>query len=86
MSLHYQKRAADRRYKVFDPNRREDVVNLIKFTFFSLTFIEPLIFSVRGFLKKQDPVWFIHPFFCFAICLSYSWALVKSQIVKKINL
>ena len=76
MRLHYQKRAKDRRYKVFDPGRTQDVYRIILFIIFSLTFIQPLYISIKGYLKKPDPAWFIHPFFCFSILVSYVYAVL----------
>ncbi len=87
MRLHYVIRSNKRRYKVFDPSRGEDVYNLGKFIFFSITFVEPLIFSIRGYLKKRDSAWFIHPIFCFSIFITYSimvmMGLVQAQMHKK---
>lgn len=77
MGLHYVHRAKSRRYKVFDSSRRDDIINLGKFVVFSITFIEPLIFSIRGFIKIRDYAWFIHPLFCLAICITYSWTIAK---------
>lgn len=76
MKLHYQIRSSKRRYKVFDPNKKEDLINLIKFIIFSITFIEPLIFAFRGYLKKRDLVWFIHPIFSFSIMITYSFMVI----------
>lgn len=76
MKLHYLIRSSNRRYRVFNPQNKEDIVNLTKFVVLSLTFIEPFIFSLRGYFKRKDVVWFIHPFFCFSICLTYGYMVV----------
>jgi len=87
MKLHYQSRAADRRYRVFDPSRTEDLVRIILFIFFSLTFVQPLYVSLKGYMKKPDPAWFIHPIFCFSIMTIYSYAvilrLIKNSFISK---
>jgi len=36
-----------------------------------LTFIVPLYHSIRGYRKIKDFAWFIHPFVCFVVILSY---------------
>jgi glycosyltransferase involved in cell wall biosynthesis len=81
MQLHYQKRAPDRRYKVFDPSSKEDVIRLIVFIIFSLTIIQPLYIAIKGYFKKPDIAWFVHPIFCFSITCTYAWAVVK-RVVK----
>lgn len=86
MRLHYVIRSNKRRYRVFDPSRREDVINLVKFIVFSITFIEPIIFATRGYIKKKDIAWFMHPIFCFSIFVTYSvmviMGLVQAQLHK----
>lgn len=83
MGLHYLLRSSNRRYRVFDPSKKEDVINLLKFSLFSLTFVEPLIFSLRGYIKKRDVVWFIHPIFCFSIFVTYSLMVVMGVFQMK---
>jgi glycosyltransferase involved in cell wall biosynthesis len=85
MQLHYQKRAKDRRYKVFDPNRKEDVFRIFLFIFFSLTFVQPFYVALKGYLKKRDIAWFMHPIFCFMIMSTYSYAIVIKYAKKYIN-
>ena len=53
----------------FNPNRRwhlvertpRDIWKLFLFVFFSLTLVQPLCLSVRGYLKLRDKAWFMHP-------------------------
>lgn len=80
MRLHYQIRSNKRRYKVFDPSKKEDVINLAKFIIYSLTFIQPTFFALRGFIKKKDLVWFIHPIFCFSIMWTYTFMVIMGLI------
>lgn len=77
MKLHYQKRAHERRYKVFDPDRKKDIVRLIIFIFCSCTFIQPLYVSIKGYLKIRDVAWFLHPIFCFSMVVTYAFALLS---------
>lgn len=80
MQLHYQKRAKDRRYKVFDPLNKEDIVRLIVFIVFSLTIIQPLYIAIKGYVRKRDVAWFVHPIFCFSITITYAWAVLKKFV------
>lgn len=82
MMLHYQKRAGDRRYKVFDPGRTKDVYRLFLFVIFSMTFLQPLYVAWKGYKKKKDLAWFVHPFFCFAIALAYEYAIIRRFMSK----
>ncbi len=84
MRLHYQKRASDRRYKVFDPSRKEDVLKILLFVLFSCTFVQPTYVSIKGYLKKPDYAWFIHPIFCFLIMITYTIA-VTERFLKNIT-
>lgn len=72
--LFYQHKVKNRSYKVFDYKNKEDLLHLFLFLFCALTFIEPLIFSIRGFLKKRDSAWFIHPVYCFTVAIIYPLA------------
>lgn len=80
MRLHYQKRAKDRRYFVFDPSRRVDIYRLTVFVICSLTFIQPLYVAFKGYRKVQDSAWFIHPILCFSICIGYMIAIVLRKL------
>jgi glycosyltransferase involved in cell wall biosynthesis len=81
MYLHYQKRGKDRRYKVFDPKNPGDLFRLSLFILFSATFLQPLYISFKGYLKKRDPAWFIHPIFSFSIMVGYSLAIGRRILV-----
>jgi len=83
--LFYQHKIKNRSYKVFDYKNKEDVLHLFLFLFYSLTFIEPLIFSIRGFLKKRDSAWFIHPIYCFSVAIVYSLAFVTYIVMGRIK-
>jgi glycosyltransferase involved in cell wall biosynthesis len=83
MRLHYQKRSGDRRYRVFDPESKRDVMRLLLFIFFSFTFIQPLYISLRGYLKLRDSAWLLHPIFCFCIAISYSIAIISRYSQKE---
>ena len=58
MRLHYQDRKTERRYKVYDPDRSDDVIHLLLFVLYSFTFIQPLFVAIRGYIKVRDVAWF----------------------------
>ena len=61
-------------YTVF---HKKDLFKLLWIILSYLTFIFPLIRSIKGFLKKQDVGWFLHPFICFIFVFSYSIFYIK---------
>lgn len=61
-----------------------NTLGLAKFIFYCLTFF-PLVFqSIKGYFKKRDPVWFLHPIFCEATFLIYTWEKIKSLFITSI--
>ena len=69
-----------RRFSVYEPPK--DTFNLIKYCFYSATFIKPLYDSLRGFVKIRDIAWFLHPVMCFAMLLIYGSATIKQGFGK----
>lgn len=59
----------------------------IKFVLYTILIIPALIDSIRGFIKKPDPVWFLHPIFCFITLFYYTFITLKFKIglLKPIN-
>lgn len=74
----YDSRRGKRKYLVFSWRSGKDILNLIKFTILSLTFIFPLYESIKGYIKIRDKAWFLHPIICFLIIASYG----KSEIMR----
>ena len=74
MTVHHQREHARRRYLVFDSSDTRDVLNLLKFILYSITFIKPTYDAARGYVRVHDPAWFMHPFVCFGMCCIYSYA------------
>jgi glycosyltransferase involved in cell wall biosynthesis len=62
-----------RRYRMVT---KDDYRNLLLFIIYSLTFIQPLILSIRGYIKKRDIAWFMHPIFCFFITFVYGKSII----------
>lgn len=81
MRILYQQRARYRRYLIFDPKRLRDWYHLILFIFFACTFIQPLLVALRGYIKKRDTAWFVHPVFSFLLMLTYGWAVISRFVV-----
>lgn len=46
-----------------------------------MSFFYPFFQALRGFLKKPDPAWFLHPLFCFTVPVMY--LLIFSKSVNK---
>ena len=67
----------NRRYLLFNPTSKKDILKLGLFVLYSATFIQPLLFSLRGYLKKRDSAWFLHPIVCFAFMWAYSSATIS---------
>lgn len=72
-----------KRYKygsqhAFNPCRRwhlverRDLWRLILFILSSLTIIKPLTLSMRGYFRKKDLAWFMHPIMCLGILFTYA--------------
>lgn len=76
---------SNRRYLLFRPGYLQDWINLILFIFFTLTFIEPIIFSIRGYLKKKDLAWFLHPIVCWVFLFAYGVATIKVYLREKLT-
>lgn len=75
---HGLKQGAKRRYKVFDPSNRKDKIKLLLFIFYTITLIRPLFDSLRGFIRKPDFAWFLHPLVCWLFLYTYSVIILKS--------
>lgn len=67
-----------RRYHLYNP--ATDRLKLLLFIIFSLTFIEPLIQSIRGYIRIKDPAWFLHPVICFMTTVIYTYAVIQAKI------
>jgi hypothetical protein len=80
-SQYYDNNLKNRTYLVFDPYSKKDRLHLMLFIFYTLTLVEPIIFSIRGFLSRKEPAWFIHPIACILAVVYYAkaqfWAKEK---------
>ena len=60
----------------------------MKFVIFSLTLIEPIFESIRGYTKIREPAWFLHPLMCLLMVFGYGWSEVcrKYRILNTISM
>jgi len=77
-----------KRYKYADkfatPYRRwhmvekKDIPKLLWFIFCTITLIQPLYLSVKGYRVIKDKAWFLHPIVCWATLITYGiWKLKR---------
>jgi len=45
------------------------------------TVVFPLLRAIRGFARKPDVAWFLHPVLCFAFFVGYSYFFLKKTLV-----
>lgn len=64
-------------YLVYNPASPKDRWRLFLYIVYSLTFIQPLALSIRGFIGVPDVAWFLHPVMCFLMVIAYGWSEIK---------
>ena len=67
-----------RRYHLYNP--KNDRLKLLVYILSSLTVVEPLLQSLRGYVKIRDPAWFLHPVVCFMTVFLYFYATVVNRL------
>ena len=45
-----------------------------------VTIVKPFLDSLKGYVRKPDPAWFLHPFFSFVIFWIYAFLTLKNRI------
>ena len=78
--LFFDTKRTTRSYYVFNKDSSSDKLRLALFVIYSLTFIQPLLISVRGFVAVPDSAWFLHPIVCFIAACSYGLTEVSYRI------
>lgn len=73
----YLRDLSRRRYLLYDKKR--DQKKLLVYVLYSMTLIFPTLFAIRGYLKKKDPAWFLHPIVCWLIMVIYGLSVVNWQ-------
>lgn len=69
-------------YLIFDYNSPKDRWNLFKCMIFSLTFIQPFLRALKGYMKVREPAWFLHPVVCFVAVVMYTRSEIKYLLGK----
>lgn len=65
-------------YRRWHMVERKDIPNLLWFIFCTITLIQPLYLSVKGYRVIKDKAWFMHPIVCWATLITYGlWTLKK---------
>lgn len=52
----------------------------LKFIFYTILIVPALVDSIRGFIKKPDPVWFLHPILCLITLYIYSSITIQHKL------
>lgn len=66
----------DRRWKMLDT--REDYIRLALFALGTITIIQPLALSIRGFCKIRDVAWFWHWPVCVGFLVTYTILAIRN--------
>lgn len=74
----YLRDLSRRRYLLYDKKR--DQKKILTYIFYCLTLIFPTMFAVRGYLKKRDLAWFLHPIVCWLIMMIYALSVINWQM------
>lgn len=77
ISIYFQDKKL-RRYHIVD--MRTDTWKLAAYVFYSLTFVEPTLEAVRGYIIIRDWAWFLHPIMSFLCVPIYSYALGRAVL------
>ena len=70
-----------RTYLVFDSSSKKDIMNVILFGIYTVTIIQPLYESIRGYMSKREPAWFLHPVMCFGTFFSYLFSVTANFMI-----
>lgn len=73
----------NRRWHLVDFRNPTDTRRFLWFIFATLTVLQPLCLSIRGYLKVKDVAWFLHPICCLMTVFTYGF-LVLSLTTKRL--
>lgn len=74
-----------RKYLVYNPSSGRDRINLFMYIFYSLTLLQPLYVSIRGYIKNREIAWFLHPLMCVLMVFGYGFSEIRGQLQNLIN-
>lgn len=60
---------SQRKYHVYTKTEKK---NLLRFLFYTVTFVKPAFDGIKGYKKIKDVAWFLNPIFCFVTMLVYA--------------
>lgn len=69
-----------RKYLVYDPASSKDRKKLLTYIFCTLTVVQPLYLSIRGYITIRETAWFLHPVMCFVMVIGYGISEVEYQV------
>ena len=75
----------NRRWHLVDFRKPQDIWRPLCFILFTITLIQPLTISFRGYLKIRDVAWFIHPIACIFTLATYTTLLIHLGLRKLIQ-
>jgi len=78
LSSYYLRPSVQRRYLIYNPKRFSDNLRLFLFILYTITFVKPLLDSIKGYLLIRDIAWFAHPLVCWVYLYTYSLSTVKN--------
>lgn len=66
------------KYRRWHMVEKKDIPKLLWFIFCTITLIQPLYLSVKGYRVIKDRAWFLHPIVCWATLITYGiWTLKR---------
>jgi len=77
MKKHIYERSSIRRWHLVGPR---DKWKLVLYCLYAATFVRPLGDSFRGYLKRPDVAWFLHPFVCFGLLVAYGLGVLEMRL------
>ncbi|MDO8609842.1 MAG: glycosyltransferase [bacterium] len=70
-----------RAYLIYNPKR--DKLKLFLIIFTNITLIVPLLRAIKGFIKKRELAWFLHPIMCNIFTISYGVSVFERVFQRK---
>jgi hypothetical protein len=71
------------KYRRWHMVERKDLPNLLWFILCTITLIQPLYLSVKGYKTIKDKAWFLHPIVCWLTLITYGIWILK-RLIKSI--
>ena len=72
-----------RRYLIYNPIKVQDIGRLLLFVLFTVTWIRPLIDSIRRYIVKKDIAWLLHPIMCWIYLYAYSVTTIRKIFIQR---